>query len=381
MTKRSRRKSHAMSANRGRVLGGDSSVNAIDSHPTTGTEFEAAAPVRTQRPSSSPLASRHGIRAAIPKSHGLVFRAAPVAVHRSGREKFSSAGLLISSADRGWSSLVAELRSHSEGVVARECTQPDTEVAVDIRGNGSVVTRQAGGIFERTIAERGTIWLSPAGLQEDFVDLSAPVPEILHIYLSSSHFSPNSLGVDIENSVIGSLRYESGFKDPLVAGIASAIVSELQSETSAGRLLAETLAASLAARLVQNHVSPSFARPFAHVIREGLDRRRLSRVLDYIDANLEGNLTLDNLASIACLSRFHFARAFKAATGQSPHRHVSAKRLQRAKALLILGDQSLVDIALSLNFSCQANFTRAFRQVTGQTPGRFRRNLGDDSHR
>ena len=100
-------------------------------------------------------------------------------------------------------------------------------------------------------------------------------------------------------------------------------------------------------------------------------RRRLSRVLDYVEANLEGDLTLDHLASIACLSRFHFARAFKAATGYSPHQYVSAKRLERAKAFLIRGDHSLVDIALTLNFSCQANFTRAFRQVTGQTPGRI----------
>jgi AraC family transcriptional regulator len=109
--------------------------------------------------------------------------------------------------------------------------------------------------------------------------------------------------------------------------------------------------------------------------RAGLDRRRLTRVLDYIEVNLEGDLAIDHLATIACLSRFHFARAFKAAVGQSPHRYVSAKRLERAKALLVRGDQSLVDIALALRFSCQANFTRAFRQVTGQTPGQYRRSF------
>jgi hypothetical protein len=47
--------------------------------------------------------------------------------------------------------------------------------------------------------------------------------------------------------------------------------------------------------------------------------------------------------------------------------------VRSSKALLVRGDQSLVDIALALNFSCQANFTRAFRQVTGQTPGQYRR--------
>jgi AraC family transcriptional regulator len=87
-------------------------------------------------------------------------------------------------------------------------------------------------------------------------------------------------------------------------------------------------------------------------------------VLDYIEANLEGDLTLDRLASIACLSRFHFARAFKTATGLSPHRYVvTAKRLEHAKALLGRGEQRLVDIAFALKFSCQANFTRAFHQV------------------
>src|SRR5208282_6345966 len=263
------------------------------------------------------------MEAAVPKAYGSASRVAPVAARRHGVEKYSSAGLLVSSAGRGWSGLSAELRSHSDGIVAWKSTQPDTEISVDMHGNGSVVTRQGGGIFERTVAERGTIWLCPAGLQEDFVDLSDPVPEVLLIYLPSSHFSPNSLGVDLDKSVIGSLRYESGFKDPLVAGIASAIVSELQTQTSAGRLLAETLAASLAARLVQNHVSPSPAHASPRITQEGLDRRRLSRVLDYVEANLEDNLTLDHLASIACLSRFHFARAFKTAIGQSPHQYVS----------------------------------------------------------
>src|SRR5262249_39755932 len=109
--------------------------------------------------------------------------------------------------------------------------------------------------------------------------------------------------------------------------------------------------------------------------RNGLDRRRLFRVLDYIEANLEGDLTIDRMASIACLSRYHFARSFRQAMGQPPHRYVGAKRLERAKALLIRGDRSLVDIARALSFSCQANFTRAFSQATGQTPGEYRKKL------
>jgi AraC family transcriptional regulator len=82
------------------------------------------------------------------------------------------------------------------------------------------------------------------------------------------------------------------------------------------------------------------------------------------------------MASIACLSRFHFSRAFRQAVGQPPHRYVSARRLERAKALLTRGDRPLVDIALALGFSGQANFTRAFRQATGHAPGQFRQQSG-----
>jgi AraC family transcriptional regulator len=291
-----------------------------------------------------------------------------------GVEKYGPSGLLASSADRGWSGLSAELRAHEGGVIAWKNTQEDIEICVDVRGSGSVVTRRGGGFTDRTVAERGTIWVSPAGLQEECIDISDPLSGVLHIYLPPKHFSPDSLGVDLGKSALASLRYETSFHDPLLAEIAYAIMSELQAQTSAGRLLAETLASSLAARLVQNQLTRSRPQPLPCVGREGLDRRRLARVLDHIEANLEGDLAVDALASIACLSRFHFARAFKAAVGRSPHRYVSAKRLERAKTLLARSDRPLVDIALALDFSCQANFTRAFRQSTGRTPGQYRRN-------
>jgi len=65
------------------------------------------------------------------------------------------------------------------------------------------VTRLIGGVVDRTIAERGTIWLSPPGPKEVLLDLAAPVPEILHIYLPTQHFSAESLGVDIDHVAHG----------------------------------------------------------------------------------------------------------------------------------------------------------------------------------
>jgi AraC family transcriptional regulator len=119
-----------------------------------------------------------------------------------GVKKYGTDGLLASSADRDWSGLSVELRSHRDGVIEWKNTQPDTEICVAIRGSRSVITRHGSGVQNRTVAVRGTAWLSPAGLQEDFVQISDALPEILHVYLSPSHFSPGSLGVEVDRSVI-----------------------------------------------------------------------------------------------------------------------------------------------------------------------------------
>jgi AraC family transcriptional regulator len=92
-------------------------------------------------------------------------------------------------------------------------------------------------------------------------------------------------------------------------------------------MLIETLASSLAARLVQNHVGTLARDVSARATQAGLDRRRLTRVLDYIGANLEGDLTLARLASIACLSRFHFSPRV-----QGRGRPISASLCQREAA-------------------------------------------------
>ena len=246
-----------------------------------------------------------------------------------GRERvvgnYGSTELLASSAGRGWSGLAAELRSHS-GVIAWRNPRPDAEICVDVHGGASVVTRQRDGITDRTVSQRGTIWLSPARGPDGVIEVSDPLPAILHIYLPPSQFSPKSLGEGSAPSAVASLRYESSFQDPLVAEMAYAITSELQRETSVGSMLVETLASSLAARLVQNHVGTVVRDVSARAAQAGLDRRRLTRVLDYIGANLEGDLTLVRLASIACLSRFHFSRAF------SRGRPISASLCQREAA-------------------------------------------------
>ena len=105
----------------------------------------------------------------------------------------------------------------------------------------------------------------------------------------------------------------------------------------------------------------------------GLDDRRFDRVVAFMAARLGDDIEIAELASVACLSAFHFTRMFRLRTGLPPYRYLSAMRLEEAKTLLSTTDRSLCDIALASGFSNQTNFTRAFRRYTGRTPGEFRR--------
>ncbi len=77
-------------------------------------------------------------------------------------------------------------------------------------------SRVASGIANRTVSRRDTVWLCPAGWREGSVDRAGDQPEIVHIYLPPSAFSPDKLGVDVDGLPSGALRFESAVEDPLL---------------------------------------------------------------------------------------------------------------------------------------------------------------------
>jgi AraC family transcriptional regulator len=79
------------------------------------------------------------------------------------------------------------------------------------------------------------------------------------------------------------------------------------------------------------------------------------------------------MGAVARLSPYHFARQFKAATGMPPHQYVIARRVERAKQLLLDGDDfSLGQVAAHAGFADQSQFSHHFKRLVGITPGRFR---------
>ena len=99
---------------------------------------------------------------------------------------------------------------------------------------------------------------------------------------------------------------------------------------------------------------------------------RLRRVAEYVEAHLTSRLTLQKLASVAGLSRMHFAAQFKLATGMSPHQFVLNRRIERAKTMLVETAEELVGVALGVGFQSQAHFTTVFKRFVGETPHRWR---------
>ncbi|MGE3921779.1 MAG: helix-turn-helix transcriptional regulator [Lautropia sp.] len=107
-------------------------------------------------------------------------------------------------------------------------------------------------------------------------------------------------------------------------------------------------------------------------------RRRWVRLFDFIHANLEGPITLEQLARQFCLSPFHFHRLFRKTLGRSPHAFVREQRVLRARDAILDGDGSLAQIAHRTGFSSQSHMTYAFRQMLGHTPARFQQVMSPD---
>lgn len=159
-------------------------------------------------------------------------------------------------------------------------------------------------------------------------------------------------------------------------GTVLAIGATLQRVHATGSALSDIAANTLAYRLASHlllHYSPSRRRsPASHHGR--LDRGTVDRVTQFVDAELANELTLERLAEVARRSPFHFARSFKAATGMAPHQFVMARRVHRAKALLLQPTLSVPEVVHAVGLSNTSYFRRVFRRYTGLRPGELRKN-------
>lgn len=158
---------------------------------------------------------------------------------------------------------------------------------------------------------------------------------------------------------------------PEVIDTLTALRHELLTGGPGGRLCAESLANVLIVHLIRQLSNRQGSNGGIRGSGGRLARHALRSVEEYIYAHLDQDIALADLANVAHLSEFHFARLFKQTTGLPPHQFVIHQRVERAKRLIAARRLSLAQVAVEVGFNDQSQLNRHFKRLVGVTPKRF----------
>jgi transcriptional regulator GlxA family with amidase domain len=110
--------------------------------------------------------------------------------------------------------------------------------------------------------------------------------------------------------------------------------------------------------------------PMSRAVEEA--NRRLLRARDAMDRTFAQPLDVAALARIACVSDAHFIRTFRATFGETPHRYLQRRRVERSMFLLRESERSVTEICFDVGFASLGSFSRTFREIVGQSPSVYR---------
>jgi AraC family transcriptional regulator len=229
-----------------------------------------------------------------------------------------------------------------------------------------VIERDLGHDLERASFRPGMSLILPAG-RENAWRWNSGTDE-LHLYVSPAWLGEVAVAAGVATPV---LVERFAFEDLLLCSLARALLEERRSGGVGGALFRDTVAETIALRLLREHCSVT-APPFP---RASLAPTRLRRVRDLVEERLECDLSLEDLAAAAGLSRAHFARAFRTTTGQTPYAYLRDRRVARARSLLAASSQPIIEIAGLTGFRSQSHLGRVFKNATGLTPAEYRRRV------
>lgn len=231
-------------------------------------------------------------------------------------------------------------------------------------GSAGWVERQTEGTWEHGQWSEGTLIFNPAGVQQSWRHARH---EALLLYLDVNVLC-QAAAVDADPARVELIeRFLE--RDPLVEHLGRTLYRELSSYDVGSRLYTETAAQMLAVHLLRYHCTVEYR---VKNYTGGLPPYRLQRVLDYIDAHLDQDLSLEELAQVVDLSPYHFARQFKQVLGQSPYEYVIQQRMSRARRLLRETNLPIAEVAFQVGYTSQSHFTRLFRRLVGATPHAYR---------
>lgn len=166
------------------------------------------------------------------------------------------------------------------------------------------------------------------------------------------------------------LHPQRKFVDPCLGALVSAVHAEMVAGFPNGRLFLDSVEQALAAALVNKY---AVSHHSVQIYRGRLGSAHLRRIKEWVDAKMEEDLSLNDLAQSVGMSRAHFSRMFRKSTGVTPHQFVLRQRLERAKEMLRYRDTQVLDVAVAYGFKTQQHFAQVFRDMMGVSPTKYRR--------
>lgn len=264
-----------------------------------------------------------------------------------------------------WPGALRVHRAHVQPGKMLEHVNDFHEVSVVL--DGALKTGKCNSVGRRVVtANRGpNVCVTPAG-QSIAAEWNGRLDH-LGMFLNASFVSRTAA----ENGFSPNVEFAEVYtkQDPLIQNLGLTLLETADHSDQLGSLFADSLIQTLTLHLLSNYAN---ATPAPAVISGGLSGYRLNRVVEFIDANLENDISLADLSTVAGLSSFHFSRAFRKSTGKTPQQYVMQQRLERAKLLLARPELPIVEVSLRSGFKNQSHFTSWFRKYTKFTPKLWR---------
>ena len=159
--------------------------------------------------------------------------------------------------------------------------------------------------------------------------------------------------------------------DARVKRIFETLIAEVDCQGFGREVLLRSLVTQLAVHLFRQF-TPSAIQLERYELEHTKARYQVRKAIEHLGDNFSKPFNLDQLATASGLSKYHFERVFKQATGLTPHNYALMLRVERAKGLLASTAKPIAEIAIDLRFAHQSHFTNVFKRLTGMTPRTYR---------
>ena len=285
-----------------------------------------------------------------------------------GRALRSENRLIAHSQTSGWRSLYAAILEE----VPFQATEPPIghpSLIYHLCRPTTVARKIEGGPREKALIGPRRFCITPGTAAAQWEH--SGTPEILQIYLRGSIYAAavnEMYGCDVSQAP---MVPRFAILDPLLEQLAITITTALRDGTVEDGLYVDTLAHMIAVHLARQYSTRT--RAVHGPTQKVIPGWKMRRLIEFVEENLDRDLSLEAMAGEVEISPLYLPRAFKSAVGQSPHQYVLARRIERARELLRDTDLPIVDVALSSGFSSQSHLSNWFLRMVGVSPATYRK--------